>query len=153
MIPSPVIRCLINDFEKIVGHLTLSPQRPSPHHKPTHVDFTLSAFNDKRHSSSCQSKFVKSSTKSLERQRKNTTFNNSLSLDLTKAVWRLSSFSSGKFCELRDYAYGQNLCVLYAKFPPPKAKRLQLVMPPTPQGRIIVFATLICKGTASLLSR
>ena len=46
-------------------------------------------------------------------------------------------FSSGKFCELRDFAYGQNLYVLYAKFPPPKAKRLQLVMPPTPQGRMI----------------
>ena len=30
MIPSPVIRCLINDFGKIVGHLTLSPQRPTP---------------------------------------------------------------------------------------------------------------------------
>ncbi len=36
----------------------------------------------------------------------------------------------GKFCELRDFAYGQNLCVLYAKFPPPKAKRLQLVYAP-----------------------
>ena len=46
------------------------------------------------------------------------------------AVWRLSSFSPGKFCELRDFAYGQNLCVLYAKFPPPKAKRLQLVNAP-----------------------
>ena len=44
------------------------------------------------------------------------------------AVWRLSSFSPGKFCELRDFAYGQNLCVLYAKFPPPKAKRLQLLI-------------------------
>ena len=52
-------------------------------------------------------------------------------------IWRLSSFSPGKFCELRDFAYGQNLYVLYAKFPPPKAKRLQLVMPPTPQGRMI----------------
>ena len=46
------------------------------------------------------------------------------------AVWRLSSFSPGKFCELRDFAYGQNLCVLYAKFPPPKAKRLELVYAP-----------------------
>ena len=45
-------------------------------------------------------------------------------------VWRLSSFSPGKFCELRDFAYGQNLCVLYAKFPLPKAKRLQLVYAP-----------------------
>ena len=43
-----------------------------------------------------------------------------------KAVWRLSSFSSGKFCELRDFAGGKNLYVLYAKFPPP-----------TPQGRMI----------------
>ena len=52
------------------------------------------------------------------------------------AVWRLSSFSPGKFCELRDFAYGQNLCVLYAKFPPPKAKRLQLVYAPqSPQGK------------------
>ena len=39
-------------------------------------------------------------------------------------------FPPGKFCELRDFAYGQNLCVLYAKFPPPKAKRLQLVYAP-----------------------
>ena len=30
MIPAPVIRCLIVDFKKIVGHLTLSPQRPTP---------------------------------------------------------------------------------------------------------------------------
>ena len=52
------------------------------------------------------------------------------------AVWRLSSFSPGKFCELRDFAYGQNLCVLYAKFPPPKAKRLQLVYAPLiPTGK------------------
>ena len=51
-----------------------------------------------------------------------------------KAVWRLSPFSSGKSCELRDFAYGQNLCVLYAKFPPPKAKRLQLVNAPDPTG-------------------
>ena len=52
------------------------------------------------------------------------------------AVWRLSSFSPGKFCELRDFAYGQNLCVLYAKFPPPKATRLQLSMPLlSPQGK------------------
>ena len=52
------------------------------------------------------------------------------------AVWRLSSFSPGKFCELRDFAYRQNLCVLYAKFPPPKAKRLQLVYAPrSPQGK------------------
>ena len=62
---------------------------------------------------------------------------NSLRSVKQTAVWRLSSFSSGKFCELRDFAYGQNLYVLYAKFPPPKAKRLQLVMPPTPQGRMI----------------
>ena len=50
-------------------------------------------------------------------------------------MWRYSGletfvFSPGKFCELRDFAYGQNLCVLYAKFPPPKAKRLQLVYAP-----------------------
>ena len=45
-------------------------------------------------------------------------------------------FFPGKFCELRDFAYGQNLCVLYAKFPPPKAKRLQLVYAPqSPQGK------------------
>ncbi|MBQ2242981.1 MAG: hypothetical protein II318_02055, partial [Bacteroidales bacterium] len=54
---------------------------------------------------------------------------NSLRSIKQTAVWRLSSFSPSKFCELRDFAYGQNLCVLYAKFPPPKAKRLQLVMP------------------------
>ena len=69
------------------------------------------------------------------------------------AVWRLSSFSPGKFCELRDFAYGQNLYVLYAKFPPPKAKRLQLVMPPTPQGRMIVFATAICHRPLSRYGR
>ena len=57
-------------------------------------------------------------------------FYNSLRSIKQTAVWRLSSFSSGKFCELRDFAYGQNLCVLYAKFPPPKAKRLQLVYAP-----------------------
>ena len=52
----------------------LSPHKgPRPHNKPTHVDFIHSAFNNKRHSSSCQSKFVKK-----------TTFNNSLSLDLNK---------------------------------------------------------------------
>ena len=55
---------------------------------------------------------------------------NSLRSIKQTAVWRLSSFSSGKFCELRDFAYGQNLYVLYAKFPPPKAKRLQLVNAP-----------------------
>ena len=57
-------------------------------------------------------------------------FYNSLRSIKQTAVWRLSSFSPGKFCELRDFAYGQNLCVLYAKFPPPKAKRLQLVNAP-----------------------
>ena len=71
-----------------------------------------------------------SSTKSLERQRKNATIHNSLRSIKQIAVWRLSSFSIGKFCELRDFAYGQNLCGLYAKFPPPKAKRLQLVYAP-----------------------
>ena len=55
---------------------------------------------------------------------------NSLRSIKQTAVWRLSSFSPGKFCKLRDFAYGQNLCVLYAKFPPPKAKRLQLVYAP-----------------------
>lgn len=61
---------------------------------------------------------------------------NSLRSIKQTAVWRLSSFSPGKFCELRDFAYGQNLCVLYAKFPPPKAKRLQLVYAPqSPQGK------------------
>ena len=44
-----------------------------------------------------------------------------------KAVWRLSPFSSGKSCELRDFAYGENLYVLMQDFPPPKVKRLQLV--------------------------
>ena len=61
---------------------------------------------------------------------------NSLRSIKQTAVWRLSSFSPGKFCELRDFAYGQNLYVLYAKFPPPKAKRLQLVYAPrSPQGK------------------
>ena len=61
---------------------------------------------------------------------------NSLRSIKQTAVWRLSPFSLGKFCELRDFAYGQNLCVLYAKFPPPKAKRLQLVYAPqSPQGK------------------
>ena len=61
---------------------------------------------------------------------------NSLRSIKQTAVWRLSSFSPGKFCELRDFAYGQNLYVLYAKFPPPKAKRLQLAMPLGPhRGR------------------
>ncbi|MBO5499352.1 MAG: hypothetical protein J5990_08150, partial [Bacteroidales bacterium] len=36
-----------------------------------------------------------------------------------KAVWRLSPFSSGKSCELRDFAYGENLYVLMQDFPPP----------------------------------
>ena len=66
-------------------------------------------------------------------------------------VWRLSSFSPGKFCELRDFAYGQNLYVLYAKFPPPKAKRLQLVYALSPHwGRIIVFATAVWSGPSAL---
>ena len=63
-------------------------------------------------------------------------FYNSLRSIKQTMVCRLSSFSPGKFCELRDFAYGQNLCVLYAKFPPPKAKRLQLVYAPqSPQGK------------------
>ena len=66
-----------------------------------------------------------------------------------KAVWRLSPFSSGKFCELRDFAGGQNLYVLYAKFPPPKAKRLQLVMPPTPQGRMIAREQVVPRPNVS----
>ena len=46
-------------------------------------------------------------------------------------VWSLSAFPHpGKFCELRDFVYGQNLCVFYAKFTPPKAERLQLVYAP-----------------------
>ena len=76
-----------------------------------------------------------SSTKSLERQRKNAIIHNSLRSIKQIAVWLLSPFSPGKFCELRDFAYGQNLYVLYAKFPPPKAIRLQLVYaPPIPTG-------------------
>jgi len=51
-----------------------------------------------------------------------------------KAVWRLSPFSSGKSCELRDFAYGENLYVLMQDFPPPKVKRLQLVNAPDPTG-------------------
>ena len=51
-----------------------------------------------------------------------------------KAVWRLSPFSSGKSCELRDFAYGENLYVLMQDFPPPKVKRLQLVNAPNPTG-------------------
>ena len=49
-------------------------------------------------------------------------------------VWRLSPFSSGKSCELRDFAYGENLYVLMQDFPPPKVKRLQLVYAPDPTG-------------------
>ena len=76
---------------------------------------------------------------------------NSLRSIKQTAVWRLSSFSSGKFCELRDFAYGQNLCVPYAKFPPPKAKRLQLVMPLSPhRGRMIAFATAVRSGPSAL---
>ena len=76
---------------------------------------------------------------------------NSLRSIKQTAVWRLSSFSPGKFCELRDFAYGQNLCVLYAKFPPPKAKRLQLVMPLGPhRGRMIAFATVVRSGPSAL---
>ena len=44
-------------------------------------------------------------------------------------VWRLSPFSSGKSCELRDFACGENLYVLMQDFPPPKVKRLRLSMP------------------------
>ena len=59
-IPSPVIRYLINDFGKIVGYLTLSPQGPRPRSKPTLVDTdrhpAMSGprphINKKRHSSS-----------------------------------------------------------------------------------------------------
>ena len=54
--------------------------------------------------------------------------------------------SVGKIAEFAKFAGGQNLYVLYAKFPPQKAKRLQLVMPLNPhRGSIIVFATVICK--------
>ena len=59
-IPSPVIRYLINDFGKIVGYLTLSPQGPRPRSKPTLVDSDRHPamygprphINKKRHSSS-----------------------------------------------------------------------------------------------------
>ena len=51
-----------------------------------------------------------------------------------KAVWRLSPFSSGKSCELRDFAYGENLYVLMQDFPPPKVERLQPVNAPGPTG-------------------
>ena len=79
---------------------------------------------------------------------------NSLRSIKQTAVWRLSSFSPGKFCELRDFAYGQNLCVLYAKFPPTKAKRLQLVMPLSPhRGSIIAFATAVRSGPSSSVAR
>ena len=54
-----------------------------------------------------------------------------------KAVWRLSPFSSGKSCELRDFAYGENLYVLMQDFPPPKVKRLQLVNAPVESLRHI----------------
>ena len=46
-IPSPVIRYLINDFGKIVGYLTLSPQGPRPRSKPNLVEFTV--IKVKRH--------------------------------------------------------------------------------------------------------
>ena len=79
---------------------------------------------------------------------------NSLRSIKQTAVWRLSSFSPSKFCELRDFAYGQNLCVLYAKFPPPKAKRLQLVMPLGPhRGRMIAFATAVRSGPFPSVAR
>ena len=74
---------------------------------------------------------------------------NSLRSVKQTAVWRLSSFSFAKFCELRDFAYGQNLFVLYAKFPPQKAKRLQLVMPPTPQGRMIAREQVVPRPKVS----
>ena len=61
-------------------------------------------------------------------------FYNSLPLDFKKSGLEIFVFFPGKFCEFRDFAYGENLYVLYAKFPPPKAKRLQQVMPQTPQG-------------------
>ena len=32
-------------------------------------------------------------------------------------VWRLKPFSPGKFCELRDFAHGQNLCISYRNSP------------------------------------
>ena len=50
------------------------------------------------------------------------------------AVWRLSSFLLRKLRTLRDFAYGENLCVSDRNFLRPKVKRLQLSMPQTPQG-------------------
>ena len=60
--------------------------------------------------------------------------NNSLRSYKLNKVWRLSSFSSGKFCELRDFAYGQNLCVLLQNFLLQKPKYSSWSMPRSPQG-------------------
>ena len=127
------IRYLINDFGKIVGYLTLSPQAHAL------VANLLSLIPPSVHLMISGTRpLVKAS---LSRRRPLITRCRSIK---QTAVWRLSSFSPGKFCELRDFAYGQNLCVLYAKFPPPKAKRLQLAMPLGPhRGRMIAFATAV----------
>ena len=62
-------------------------------------------------------------------ERQSSSIHNSLRSIKQTAAWRLSPFSPGKFCELRDFAYGQNLYGPYAKFPPPKAKRLHYQIP------------------------
>ena len=62
---------------------------------------------------------------------------NSLRSVKQTAVWRLSPFSSGKSCELRDFAYGENLCVLMQDFLPRKSKDSSSQCPSHPhRGRI-----------------
>ena len=67
------------------------------------------------------------------------------------AVWRLSSFSPGKFCELRDFAYGQNLCILLQDLLLQKPKDSSWSMPLSPhRGRMIAFATAVRSGHSAL---
>ena len=113
----------------------LSPHKgPRPHNKPTHVDFIHSAFNNKRHSSSCQSKFVKK-----------TTFNNSLSLDLTKSGLETSVFflrqilRTPRFC-LRTKSL-RSLCKISSS----KSQKTPAGLCPSypHRGRMIAFATAV----------
>ena len=84
-------------------------------------------------------------------ERQSSSIHNSLSLELNKCGLETFVFFLRKSCGFRDFAYGQNLCVLYAKFPPPKAKRLQPVMPlSSPQGKNnrLCYRHLIVKVSA-----
>ena len=86
-------------------------------------------------------------------ERQSSSIHNSLSLDLTKSGLETFVFflrqilRTPRFC-LRTKSL-RSLC----KISSPKSQKTPVCNAPTPQGRMIVFATLICKGTALLLSR